>query len=463
MVKQIAIAGAGSGGLMLAKELASAGMDVTVYEGLGKNDLMKKYNWSDALELSILKDVGLPIPFAKGDRWYGAGVIGEDAEYPLYQPRRVSEMGIYSPDYKLHTATDVDFRFVLTDRTELLKWMIAQAEAAGAKIRYECKVIGLLGKNIENGALGDIQVEGVVVEQGGNREEIAADLVVDATGQASRLRTMLKGAPEISEPFNANQYGYVYKTHRKCGTTEVVADNADMEHPPMRNHRRLRTENGYIFFHPHDEHQFDIGGGAPSMDQAIQNAHEVIEKIPGVTDEVVAEAREKNIKGLPPDAIVASGFMVIGHAAAQVHPTHGCGISTAYMAALLAAQVIKKAKLMDIDTLWEYAYRWMSAQGAHFVALFFRLKDLAPEEMTFLIENNIINGETLTNDYNGNYLPPNVNEMRRLEDLYPRNPGLIRKWMEAEGQSGRSFEHCRKYPPRWNALEFDSWRMMKPF
>jgi flavin-dependent dehydrogenase len=230
----------------------------------------------------------------------------------------------------------------------------------------------------------------------------------------------------------------------------------------MRNYYRLRTPEGYLFFHPHDGQQFDIGGGAVTMEQAKKNVQDIISKIPGVLPEIAGEGVEKNIKALPPDAIVANGFLVVGHAAAQVHPTHGCGISTAYMGALLAAQIIKRAHDFSISTLWEYSYRWMSTMGAHFVALFPRLKNLEANEMVFLIEENIINGEMLSNDYNGNYLPLNVNERRRVEDVYPKNPEIIKKWLRLEAASRRGFDHYRNYPSHWSECEFELWRMGKP-
>jgi flavin-dependent dehydrogenase len=461
MKKTVFIAGAGPGGMLLAKELAYAGFDVIVGEALEKDAFASRYNWADAIELCILRDAGLPVPFPKGDRWYGEGVIGEEAGPDLYYPRRASELGIYAPDYSVHTATDADFRFVFADRKALQGFQLRQMLEADVELIYGCKTVGLIGDGLD-GKLGDIRVTGVMVEIGGVRRQIDADLVVDATGQTAALRGMLEGAPEISRPFDGNRYGPVYKTHRKCETTQLVSDRADADHPPMRNYYRIRTPEGYLFFHPHDDHQFDVGGGAVTMEQAKQNVADVIAKIPGALPESFGEGMEKNIKALPPDAIVAGGFLVVGHAAAQVHPTHGCGVSTAYMGALLAAQVVKRARDFGIETLWEYAHRWMSTMGAHFVALFPRLRDLEAHEVAFLMEQGIINGETLSNDYNGNYLPPNVNERRRLEDAYGKDPETVKKWLRLEAASKRGFEHYLNYPCRWSECEFELWRAGKP-
>ena len=458
-MKKICIAGAGPGGLLLGKELARAGMEVIILEACTEEAYYKKYSWSDALELSILQDAELPVPFAKGDKWYGYGVKGQNTGLELYEPVRQSELGIYSPDYSQHTLTDVDFRFIVTDRTALQHVQMEQTLAAGAQVRFGWRVVELLGRT--RGSLGEIQVKGVVAEHDGVREEIAADLVVEATGQAACLRTMLEPV-EISQPFNSNQYGLVYRTVQKVKTTDIDATKADWDHPPFRNHYRLRNPRGYLFFHIHSEDEIDIGGGAVNQEEAIKNVQGVLSKLPGVTGEQVGYAMEKNLKCLPPDCLVATGFIVIGHAGGQVHPTHGCGISTAYMGALLAAQVLKRAKDFHISTLWEYNYRWMSTQGAHFAALFHRLKGLETDEVSFLIEHNIINAETTTNDYNGNYLPPNVNELRRLEDVYPLNPPLIEKWMRAEEESRRSFVHYSSYPPVWNPFALSKWRATSP-
>lgn len=157
-MKRVCIAGAGPGGLLLGKELAKAGMDVIILEATSQESFYKKYIWSDALELSILQDAGLPVPFAKGNRWYGYGVKGQHTGLELYEPIRQSELGIYSPGYSQHTVTDVDFRFIVTNRTALQRVQMKQTLAAGAQVRFGCRVTALLGHTI--GRLEDVGIEG---------------------------------------------------------------------------------------------------------------------------------------------------------------------------------------------------------------------------------------------------------------------------------------------------------------
>ena len=338
-MKRILITGAGPGGLVLGNELAAHDYQVVIMEAFPEDDYFKKYNWSDALELCILKDVGLPVPFPKGDRWHGPGVIGEDEERPLYHPQRISELGLYAPDYSIKATNDADFRHVIVERTLLQKEQVKMAKAAGAEIRYGAKVIGLLGET--EGNLEDLSVTGVTVKYAdGSTEELTADLVVDATGQLAHLRTKINNE-HIGTPVEANRYGIVYRTVRECENTDLDAMNPSRKNPPCRNHYRLRTPEGYIFFHPHHKHEVDIGGSAPTFEQIKALVEEVKNNLPGIGEEI-GTACEQNLKSLPPSALVCTGFMVIGHAAGQLHPTHGCGMALAMMAALLAADVIRK-------------------------------------------------------------------------------------------------------------------------
>jgi flavin-dependent dehydrogenase len=440
--------------LALGKELAMNGYDVQIFEALPEEQYFVKYNWSDALELCILREVGLPVPFAKGGQWHGPGVIGEDEERPLYHSHRISELGLYAPDYSIKATNDADFRFVLLDRRLLQKEQVKMALEAGAKIRYGATVTKLSGQT--SGALEDLNITGATVQnEDGSSEEFAADLVVDATGQFAHVRITIDNE-HIGSPPEANRYGVVYRTVRECENTDLDAMNPSRKNPPCRDHYRLRAPEGYIFFHPHSKTQVDIGGGAPTLEQIQALVEEVKSGLPGIGKEV-GNACEQNLKSWPPNALVCTGFMAVGHAAGQLHPTHGCGMATAMMAALLATDVIKKNDRYHISDLWEYGYRWMSGMGAHFAALFPRLRGLEVEDYAFLMEHDIINGETISNDYNGNYLPPNTNELRRLENAYKENPQLVNKWMKLEVESARSFEHYKKYPPIWSPFMLDWW------
>ncbi|MGL6199661.1 MAG: NAD(P)/FAD-dependent oxidoreductase [Lachnospiraceae bacterium] len=454
MKKRICIAGAGPAGLVLARELRLAGMGVTIFEAQTKEMFLLQHNWSDALELSILKDVKLPVPMINGTWFAGDGVKGEGGD-EIYEPYRQAHLAVYAPDYSTKTSIDADFKFVLTDRRALCRYQLKQTIESGVKIQFGHKVTGLIG--VIDGPLGKIAVKGAVIQSEEGNSEIATDLVVDATGQAASLRTMLS-AQEIGQPFVSNQYGLVYRVIHKYKPVEKTQKRkTDADNPPFCNHYRLRTPDGYLFMHIHDHEHVDIGGGATSMEAAQKIVYDMIDAIPNITDEEVRGGCGRNLKCLPPDALAANGFLVVGHAAAMVNTVHGSGVSPSMAGALLAAQVIKKANDFSIDSLWEYSYRWLSNQGASYAALFERPKDLETEETVFLMEKGVINGEYLSNDYTGNYIPPTTNEERRWEEAYKENPKVMSKWIRAESNSKRKFDHYNRYPSKWDCYALESW------
>jgi len=65
----IAIAGAGPAGLLLARDLARAGMMVTVYEKRTKG--AKGHDWSDAIEYGALREAGFDMPVAENGNYRG--------------------------------------------------------------------------------------------------------------------------------------------------------------------------------------------------------------------------------------------------------------------------------------------------------------------------------------------------------------------------------------------------------
>ena len=456
MAKKVFIAGAGPAGLLIAKELANAGMEVVVFEALDENQYSSQHNWSDALEIGILDDVGLPVPEMRGEFFVGNGVKKDSPREGLYEQHRISQLAVYAPDYSIKTVTDADFRHVLVDRQELRNYQVQQTRKTGVTIRFACPVIGLLGR--VKGELPDIEITGIRVKEGNESVDMPCDLVIDATGQYARLRTMLE-PNSIGKSFPDKYYGYVYRTVRRISEIKKKPVNVSADQPPFRDHYRLRSSKGYSFLHFHNNNTVDIGGGAPHPippKAAKKIVLDTIGALPQIGEEVRG-GEGRNLKCMPPDSMVTNGFIVVGHAAAQINPTQGCGIGSSYAGALLAAQIIKSAERFDIGSLWAYNYRWFTGRGAHYAALFLRLKDLNVEDLCFLIRKNIINGETLTNDYNGYYLPVSTNEARRITDAFPHRPNLMSKWKAADEASKRCFDHFLTYPKNWDPSDFSDW------
>jgi flavin-dependent dehydrogenase len=444
----------------LAKELSNQGFKVTVFEAQDREAFSNRYHWSDAVYYNVLKDAGLPVPVPDGGRWRGYGVKGENSGLDLYESSRSNAHGIFSPDYEVSTDSAVNLPGVLADRQALLNYQTQQTLEAGAEIRFGCKVTGLLGNT--RGSLGQISVTGCAVEGPSGTEEIPADLTVDAAGgQPFGVRCFLE-PPEIGAPMGEKGCHFVVRSIRKIDdTVHIDPLKPDWEHPPVRHHTRQKSTNGAFWSHTLSENVIDIAAGAGSLENAKAIVDDYMSRVPGIREEV-GYARDKFFIGLPVDALTATGFMVVGHSGFQVCPANGCGVSQAYMAALLAAQVIRHAPGFDISSLWEYAHRWMTTIGAHHIAIISHLSNLTPEEVKFLLRMGIMNGEIISLDALEVFPVSKNLDNYELRAAFAQNPGLIVRWLLSDAASRRMLEHYRAYPGAWDPFDWIRWRTFSP-
>lgn len=461
MTKRIIIAGAGPGGLLLAQLLGEAGADVLVLECLTEQQHGEKNNWSDAVELDVLRDAGLPVPEISPTEYQGEWVKGSGNPAAIYEKHRVTNLAVYAADYSRKVTIDADFRHVLTDRQLLCAYQKKKARDAGAVLRFGQKITGLLG--VTSGDLEEIAVSGLTcVREDGSTEALAADLVVDATGQVAFLRTMI-GNPTIGQPFAQNEYGYVYRT--VCAYDETEEGKAQF---PFVEHYRLRSEKGYGFVHFHEPGKVDIGGGSRSLSprkDARELVMESLEAYPHVQRESLRGGEGRNLKCMPPDSLVAGGFLVVGHAGAQINPTQGCGIGSTFSGALLAAQVITGTDCFDLCSLWPYNHRWFESRGASYAALYAKMKFLKAFSLAdykFFIAHDILNGLSLTHEYQGIFQHLTTDERRRLKNAKKQEPALVENWEKSYEKAARVYEHYVNYPKHWHKEKMGAWSSSNP-
>jgi flavin-dependent dehydrogenase len=447
--KKIAIAGAGPGGLLLAEELAKNGMEVTVFEVLPEDAHEKKCPWSDPVSLHVLQAAGLPVPVAKGSGFAGDGVKGFGAD--LYESRRVSEVGVYGPDYRHKTVNDAEHQVVLADRRALGKLQVRRALAAGANIRYGCKAVDMTGN--KGPALSDINIQGLVIQGPGGREEISCDLVVDAAGDTAPLRSLL-GAPEIGgTPLSP---GSVYRTVQRLESsfTSTACPEGSL---PVRHHLCLGPRGPELRAYMYDDTHIDLSAFGMTAETAKQRALAYIENLP-CGHETLSETVAPDPRSAPPPAPVATGFLALGGAAAQVNPADPWGIAAAYRAVLIAARVIGEAEKADLEGLWEYAWRWMSDQGAHFSALLQRKRDFSEEDLSYLLDRGIISAESCTLDFLGYFVPWGAEDELRMEAAYDEKPDLVKDLFKHEALCRHTLAHYQAYPSRYTPYGFARWQ-----
>jgi choline dehydrogenase-like flavoprotein len=114
---QVVVAGAGPGGLRLSRDLAPSGIRVAVYEAAAQDD--PGHQWSDAVENSALAEAGFELPKLENGTWHGPLVKKEALDDNLFEPHAVASLEIRPPDLSGRTRTDVEFRYITTDRAAL--------------------------------------------------------------------------------------------------------------------------------------------------------------------------------------------------------------------------------------------------------------------------------------------------------------------------------------------------------
>lgn len=455
---KVAVAGAGPGGCIFARDLAKRGIDVTVYEK-GNYESMG-HDWSDAIERSALAETGFEAPF-EGSINLGPLVKTKDASgnmTGIYERHAYPRMEVWAPDYS--SSKIIDFRYVTTDRRALAKLLIEEARDAGVKFLFRHEAAGL----ILNGGtiLSDVEVKGLVIKdiETGETKNIPADIVADNTGFNAVLRTKLPQSTGIAGKFSDSEFALVFRTVRKRNKNPI---------DPVNDHYRYGFNTGYQWLQYLNEDEMDTGAGVshnPKNPDPKDIVMEFISRHPSISDEIVRGGGGLCLVGRSPASLVASGFVVIGDAASQTIPMTGCGAGGAMVGGKYAAEAVlaaAQAGKTDCGALWEYNFKWFagSRRGANYAGLTAIrniLQDLSHEDISFLFRKDILNSFMLTNSINGIVTLPDLPTMIRTVAGGITRPGLLLKLNAATTAGTKIFKHYMAYPGRWDASLFEAWK-----
>ena len=456
---KVVVAGAGPGGCIFARDLAKAGIDVTVYE---KGDYETLgHDWSDAMERSALAETGFDAPF-EGSKNTGALVKAKDSAgivTGIYEQHAYPHLEVWSPDYSSRKM--VDFRYVTTDRRALGKLLVDQARKAGAKFMFRHDVLDLLSSG--GISLGDIEIKGIVVKDSdtGETKSVQADIVADDTGFHAVLRTKLPETTGIARKFSSDEFAMVYRTVRKRDKNKI---------DPVSDHYRYGYNTGYQWLQYLNEDEIDTGAGVrhdPKNPDPKDIVSEFISRHPSISSEVVRGGGGLCLVGRSPASLVARGFVVIGDAASQTIPMTGCGAGGAMVGGKYAAEAVLAAAQKGktgCDALWAYNFKWFagSKRGANYAglnAIRNILQNLTHEEISFLFRQDIFSNEMLTNSINGIFTMPDLPTMVKTLACGITRPGILLKLNAATTAGTKIFKHYMAYPGTWDANVFEVWRL----
>lgn len=456
---KVVVAGAGPGGCIFARDLARAGLDVTIYEKSDYENI--GHNWSDAMERSALEATGFEAPF-EGSINKGSLVKSKDAAgnpIGIYEQHAYPYMEVWAPDYS--SKKTVNFRYVTTDRRALGKLLVDQVIQAGVKVLFKHEVVDVTlagGKT-----LGDIEVKGFVVKdiETGEIKIVRADVVADDTGFNAVLRTKLPSSTGIAGKFSNEEFAMVHRTVRKRNKSAI---------DPVADHYRYGYNTGYQWMQYLNEDEIDTGAGVrhdPKNPDPNDIVKEFISRHPSISDEVIRGGGGLCLVGRSPASLVTKGFVVIGDAASQTIPMTGCGAGGAMMGGKFAAEAVIGAALKgknDCDALWDYNWKWFvgSKRGANYAALTALrniLQDLTHEDISFLFRKDILSDEMLTDSINGIFTPPDFKTMVKTVIGGITRPGLLLKLNAATTAGTKIFKHYLAYPQKYDAAKFEIWKI----
>ncbi len=368
-MSRIIVAGAGHGGLSAAAKLSAAGHSVTVFEK-GKEEEIG-HDWQDRFTFSILSDtLGIQETQLQDTIWNYRG------DCAFISPSKNKRIAINYNDEE---------RQKIMWRKPLLRMLKDHAKACGTEFRFETPVLAPV--------ISGRRITGIATED----REIEADLVIDAAGVFSPLRTKLPKYFFIEPQPSRGDIFYAYRAYYKK-TIDIIPEY------PFEIYLRHNGDQGLSWFYT-DDNAVDILIGR--IDPLSQSGIDALigqfrTEHPWFNDEIIHGGQNAYIPVRRPlTLMVADGYAAIGDSAFMTTPMNGMGIDLSLLAGDLLADTVLHAKTdhFTADVLWEYnrdfhmLYGYAAAKNA---GLKNALLSLPSQGVDFLFEQDVIQASDLS-------------------------------------------------------------------
>ena len=359
MGKKIIVAGAGHGGIAAAALLSKFGMDVTVYERGAEGTL--GYDWTDIFSPSAWKAAGMELP-------------------PRDKYEYKTNMTFYSPGLQIPLTQIIpeDEIEMKMERKDIYNQLISHALKCGVKFVYDC--------NISGPVLSGNRVVGIKTDKG----DFNADLVIDAAGINSPVRTNLPAMCGIEKSPRACETLYVYRAFYNI---------ADEKKPDAKYKIFLLPEGKRGIAWIAAEEGFTdllIGKFEPfGIEEANKSADFLRESNPHLGHKLLRGGQFTEIPVRQPlSVMVCDGYSAIGDSAFMTMPIIGSGIANSFKAAKMLADTVlaDKAGAYSADTLWDYQvkyYKQIGAGLAQIACIKSLLLNITASELDYCFEKGI--------------------------------------------------------------------------
>ncbi|KYH41442.1 MAG: geranylgeranyl hydrogenase [Candidatus Bathyarchaeota archaeon B26-2] len=391
----VVVVGAGTGGCTVAKKLSSYGFGVCLVDYKAKGSIGDKV-CGDAVGKHHFDDLGLAYP------------SGDELE------RLISGVKIYSPDMEtIFYIIGEGLHGFMINRRIFGQRLLKDALDAGATLLDSTKVVGPI---IEDG-----YVRGVIAKAIDSNEtvELKGEVVVDASGVSSAIRSKLPPQMEIETKIDREDLIIAYREIRKVKETPPEPDLCEI-------YLNLEAApGGYYWIFPKSDTTVNVGLGV--VVSSLQNPKELLYRYVFQRFHKRFFDDSSPIHGgggfvptrRPLGSIVGNGFVVIGDAACHVNPIHGGGIGPSMVGGTIAADVISKVleeSRPSREELWPINVKYMQSYGAKQTSLdVFRifLQGLTDDLLNYGMKYRLIKDEDVLKVSLGEELHLNITEVTR--------------------------------------------------
>lgn len=432
------VVGAGTGGTTAARFAAEKGLNVCLIDRKERNKI--------------------------GDKICGDAVGSEIFEILKISPPQGNELSCHIKGAKLYPPnmkkclTLIDPKQVgyIVNRLEFGQRLLNEALDVGVKQFLDnTMVLDLLYK--------DKFVSGVKVRlNNGEKEELNAKIVIDASGFNTPLRKQAKN-PLIEKEISKEDVILCYreiikfpKQDQEVMDPEFISIILDQEKAP----------GGYIWYFPKNRFSLNIGLGVfmdyrGKVKEFYQN--NVFKSFIKTSNyEILSSGGGVAPIRRPLWSCADNGFMLIGDAACHVNPIHGGGIDPSmragYFAANTAAQAIEQNDF-SIRKLWDFNYEIMTGIGAEFAALDLLrkvLQRLSNDSLNFGLERELLSGEEILQVSSTGSLNLSLLSMATKAIKGIANPKLMLDLNYLRIRMNEIIKHYKNFPI--NNEDFEVWK-----
>ena len=430
MSKNIIVAGGGHGGIAVASILSRNGFDVTVYEKNSREDM--GYDWTDIFDPKALEKAGIPMPDEK--------LFEYKENMTFYSPNEKTPIRQQVPENELE---------IKMERKDIYNLLIDSAEKNGVKFIYNCK--------IENAIIKDNRVVGINTSMG----EIYGDLIIDACGCESPVRSSLPEEFGIEKRPNKNEKFYVFRAFYNKATEKPVEDKYKVCLLPegKLGIGWVATEEKYTDLLIGRFEPFDLAEVERTAEY-FRNRNE------SLGTEVVRGGQFVEIPVRQSISVmVANGYAAIGDSAFMTVPIIGSGIANSLRAAPILAKTIMEDRTENFtaETLWNYQYKFYKKLGAGLAplaAVKLLLTRITPQQLDYIFEKGILTWRemTITADSTSitDFIHPALDMPKRAVAIV-KEVDLLKKMLKVGADIGKIIAHCAAIPKKYNKTKVKQW------